>query len=115
MVRREEEVRIRSVEKAQGGEGTVTFYDWLLPEEAMGHGKVFSKLVVPPGCSIGYHVHQGTFEAYLVLEGEATVNDNGEEIILKKGDMNLCKEGEGHSTTNNTDKDLVLMALIFNA
>ena len=115
MIRRKEEIGKRRIENAQGGKGIVTFYDWLLPEEAKGHGKVFSTLVVPPGCSIGYHVHEGTFEAYLVLSGEATVNDNGTVAVLKAGDMNYCDEGQGHSTTNNGSEDLVLMALIMNA
>mgnify|MGYP000525174637 CR=1 FL=1 len=75
MIRRKNDVRVRPVENAQGGEGTVTFYDWLLPEEAAGHGRVFSKLVIPPGASIGYHEHEGEFEAYTVLSGEATVDE----------------------------------------
>ncbi|MCR4717620.1 MAG: cupin domain-containing protein [Lachnospiraceae bacterium] len=115
MIRRKADIRVRNVENAQGGEGTVTFSDWLLPEEAAGHGRTFSTLVIPPGASIGYHEHEGEFEAYLVLSGEATVNDNGEEVTLYEGDMNLCKDGAGHGTKNNTDKDLVLMALIMNS
>ena len=115
MYKKAANIPTRQITGAQGGRGTVTFYDWLLPEEANNHGKVFSKLVIPPGCSIGYHTHQGTFEAYYVLEGEATVNDNGEEYTLTAGDMNYCKEGDGHSTENRTDRDLVLMALIMNA
>ena len=114
MIRKKEDIRIRKVQNAQGGEGEVTFYDWLLPEEAPGHGRVFSKLVIPPGCSIGYHDHEGEFEAYLVLEDEATVNDNGKEIVIRAGDMHICVNGEGHGTENRSDKNLVLMALIMN-
>lgn len=114
MVRRSDEIRVRKVEKAQGGEGEVCFYDWLLPEEAAGHGRVFSKLVIPPGCSIGYHEHEGEFEAFYVLSGEATVNDNGEEVVLREGDMHLCKNGDGHGSTNKSDEDLVMLALIMN-
>jgi len=114
MIRRKEDIRERTVENAQGGDGKVTFYDWLLPEEAPGHGRVFSKLVIPPGASIGYHEHHGEFEAYIVLSGEATVHDNGEEAILHEGDMHLCRDSEGHSTNNHSDKELVLMALIMN-
>lgn len=112
MIRRKEEIRTRNVQNAQGGEGEVCFYDWLLPEEAPGHGRVFSKLVIPPGSSIGYHTHSGEFEAFYVLEGEAVVNDNGEEMVLRAGDMNLCVSGEGHGTANKSEKDLVLLALI---
>ncbi len=115
MVRRKEDIRGRNVENAQGGDGTVTFYDWLLPEEAPGHGRVFSKLVIPPGASIGYHEHSNEFEAYIVISGEAVVDDNGTEVILHEGDMHLCKEGDGHETRNESDRDLVLMALIMNS
>ena len=114
MIRRKEEIRVRTVDHAQGGDGRITFYDWLLPEEAPGHGRVFSKLVIPPGASLGYHGHSGEMEAFLVLEGEAVVNDNGKEEILREGDMNLCKDGDGHGTRNHSDRDLVLLALILN-
>ena len=112
MYRPAKEVRIRKVQNAQGGDGEVTFYDWLLPDEAPGHGRVFSKLVIPPGCSIGKHVHQGEFEAVLVLSGVATIDDNGQEVTLYPGDMNCCKNGDYHSTANNGDEELVMMALI---
>jgi quercetin dioxygenase-like cupin family protein len=114
MIRRQNDIRVRNVENAQGGDGTVTFYDWLLPEEAAGHGRTFSRLVIPPGASIGYHEHSGEFEAYIVISGEATVDDNGTEVILHEGDVNICKDGQGHGTKNNSDEDLVLMALIMN-
>ncbi len=114
MIRRSEDIKERRVQNAQGGDNGVVFYDWLLPDEARGHGRVFSKLVIPPGASIGYHEHSGEFEAYYVLSGEAAVNDNGEEVILKAGDMNLCKSGCGHGTRNNGTEDLVLMVLIMN-
>ncbi len=115
MIRRKDEIRVREVKNAQGGENTVFFHDWMLPEEdAKGHGRVISKLVIPPGASIGYHDHQGEFEALYVIEGEATVDDNGTMAVLKEGDMILCKDGCGHSTANKTERPLVLMALILN-
>lgn len=114
MIRRKEEVRVRRIENAQGGNGQVCFYDWLLPEEAPGHGRVFSKLVIPPGASIGYHQHNGDFEAFYVLEGVATVTDGDQTVELYPGDMTLCKEGASHGTENKGNTDLVLMALILN-
>lgn len=114
MIRRKEDIRVREVKNAQGGEKSVFFHDWLLPEEAKGHGRVISKLVIPPGASIGYHDHSGEFEALYVISGEATVNDNGAEAVLREGDMILCKDGCGHSTENRGAEPLVLMALILN-
>lgn len=91
MIRTKEEVRKREVTNAMGGKGTICFHDWLLPEEAYDHGRVFSKLVIPPGCSIGVHTHKDEFEAFYVLEGTATVTDGDEVIQVEEGGMNLCK------------------------
>lgn len=114
MVRRKGDVRMRKVQNAQGGEGEVCFYDWLLPEEAAGHGRVFSKLVIPAGSSIGRHQHNGEFEAFYVLEGTATVTDGDSVMELYEGDMNLCRDGEFHGVENRGARDLVLIALIMN-
>jgi quercetin dioxygenase-like cupin family protein len=114
MIREKDEVQIRKVSNAQGGKGDIFFHDWLLPDEAKGHGRVFSKLVIPSGCSIGPHCHKGEFEAFYVLEGVATVTDGEKVIELHEGGMNLCKDGDVHGVENKTDKDLVLMALIMN-
>lgn len=114
MIRREEEIRIRKVEGAMGGKGTVIFHDWLLPEEAPGHGRIFSKVIIPSGCSIGYHQHNGEYEGYYILSGEGVLTDNGEKIILKPGDMNLCKDGSYHGIENVSEEDLVMMATVLN-
>ena len=115
MIRRKNDIRTRTVEHAQGGLGSVTFHDWLLPEEAPGHGRVISKLVIPAGCSIGVHSHQGEFEAFYVLSGTVVVNDNGQEIELQAGDMHLCADGDSHGTENRGSEDAVLLALILNS
>ena len=73
---------------------------------------LFQIIIVPPGASIGYHEHHGEFEAYYVLSGEATISDNGEEKVLRAGDMNLCLDGSGHGTENRGSEDLVIIALI---
>jgi quercetin dioxygenase-like cupin family protein len=114
MIRQKDEVKIRKVSNAQGGKGDIFFHDWLLPEEAPGHGRVFSRLVIPAGCSIAPHQHNGEFEAFYVIEGTATVTDGGTVTEIPAGGMNLCRSGETHGVENKTDKDLVLMALIMN-
>ena len=114
MVRRKSDVRVREVAHAQNGKGQVYFHDWLLPEEAKGHGRVFSKVVIPAGSSIGYHQHSGEFEAYYVLEGKGLLRDVEEVTELNVGDMNLCPDGSFHGIENAGDADLVLMALIMN-
>ncbi len=112
MIKRKENITVRPVKEAQGGKGEIYFHDWLTKDEAYGLGRVFSKLVIPPGCSIGVHQHVGEFEAFYVLEGEATVTDGAETVLLNPGDMNLCREGQFHGVENCGSRDLVLLALI---
>ena len=114
MIRRSDDIKERRVQNARGGDNEVIFYDWMKPEDAKGHGRLFSKLVIPPGASIGYHEHSGDFEAFYVISGEATIDDNGKTEVLKAGDMAICKDGEGHGTRNNGSEDLVLIAMIMN-
>ena len=114
MIRRNEEIKVRDSVNARGGNGIVHFYDFMMPEDAEGHGRLFSKLVLPPGASIGEHQHEGEFEAFYVIEGNPTVTDNGEAVGLNPGDMHLCKNGSSHSVANNTNTDVILIALIMN-
>ena len=84
------------------------------PERSGDHGRLFSKLVLPPGASIGEHQHEGEFEAFYVVDGNPTVTDNGDVVELNPGDMHLCPNGSSHSVANNTDKDVTMIALILN-
>ena len=114
MIKRKEDVNVRCVSKAQGGNGEIYFHDWLTKDEACGLGRVFAKLVIPTGSSIGVHQHIGEFEAFYVLSGQATVTDGSDIFVLNPGDMNLCREGDFHGVENCGEEDLVLMALIMN-
>lgn len=61
MVRRKENVRVREVTHAQNGKGQVFFHDWLLPEEAAHHGRVFSKVV------ISFTIIKKIFRCYIIF------------------------------------------------
>ncbi len=114
MIRRKEEVNIRETLNARGGPGHVFFHDFMLKEDAPGHGRLFSKVVIPAGSGIGVHQHTDEFEAFYIISGEATINDNGTEEVLKEGDFHICKNGDSHGVTNNGSEDLVMIALILN-
>ena len=45
MIRQAEEVNVRKVSNAQGGKGDIYFHDWLLPDEAPGHGREDQRLL----------------------------------------------------------------------
>ncbi len=80
--------------------------------ELNGKGRMFAKITLPPGSSVGWHEHVGDSEAYYILRGQALVNDNGTEVELAAGDVVLTSDGESHSIANNGDQDLVFIALV---
>ena len=47
-----------------------------------------------------------------ILSGELTLEENGVVSILKEGDVSVCRDGNGHSIKNHTDKEAKMLALI---
>ncbi len=103
-------------EKMRGGNGQVEFEHVLSKEELNGVGRLYAKIRLKPGCSIGRHQHVGETEPFYVLEGHGTfVEDDGTRVEVGPGDVCIIEPGQSHSMENNTDEDLVFMALIYNA
>jgi mannose-6-phosphate isomerase-like protein (cupin superfamily) len=96
----------------RGGKGQVFMEHFLDLHKSNGAGRLFSKTVIPPGASIGVHKHEGDCEVYYILKGEALLNDNGTEVKLGPGDVNLCRDGETHGIENIGSGDLEYIAII---
>lgn len=97
------------------GKGEVQMRQVLQPEQFCGHGRLFNQVTIQPGCSLGWHTHQGESETYFLLQGKGLYSDNGKEVELEAGDYAYCPSGEGHSIENIGSEPLVFMALIVNA
>lgn len=111
MVRRADEMQVEVREQMRGGKGSVTLCHMekeLLP----AHGRLFSKLTLGPGCSIGEHTHTGEAELFYFVQGEGVVTDNGERIPVKAGDAMTTPDGHAHSVENTGADDLVIIAAI---
>lgn len=105
---------VQATEKA-GGKGTITICHLLGEKELDGKCAMFSKVIIPPLCSIGVHEHQGNTETYHILSGHALYNDNGTEREIGPGTTTFCPEGEKHGIANvSATEDLVFTALIIN-
>lgn len=112
MIRKEQLVEVPHV---QGGNGTVKFYHILNKEELGGIGRVYARVVLDPGCSIGWHQHSGETEPYYILSGEGTfVDHDGSKTIVTAGDVCTIEDGQFHSIENNSDAPMEFMALIYN-
>ncbi len=98
-------------EKMRGGEGSVTIHALekaLLPDTA----RLFARLVIAPGCSIGEHQHTGETELFYFVSGRGVVTDDGVEVAVSAGDTMTTPDGHSHGVVNTGDEDLVLVAVI---
>ena len=99
-------------EKMRGGNGTVQITNFATPEELNNKGRLFANITLNPGCSIGFHMHEGESELFYVMKGEAVYNDNGTEYPVSAGDVMLCPVGSGHAVANNGTEVVELCAVI---
>lgn len=112
MIVRVTEIEPKQVEKPRGGTGVATQVPYEIMKQYGGQISAFAFMDLPPEASIGYHKHEDDMEIYLLLDGVAAVNDNGVETILTPGDVLITEQGQSHSLSNNTDKNLSFLAII---
>ena len=99
-------------ENMRGGDGTVVVTSFVTPAELNEKGRLFGKIVLKPGCGIGFHVHETDSELFYILKGTATYDDNGQTTTVTAGDVTLTPAGTGHSIKNEGTEDVELIALI---
>ena len=113
MIRNAADCKVEYREHMRDGNGTVKLTSFIAgPEELNEKGRLFSKITLNPGCSIGYHVHDKDAELFYIMKGTGGYSDNGEEKIVHAGDVTICSTGTGHSIANETDEVLELVAVI---
>ena len=109
-------LNIETKKEVRGGKGDPDLRHILSADELNGHGSMYAQVRLKPGCSIGFHQHIGNTEPYFILEGHGTFVDNdGSRTEVGPGDVCCIEVGQGHAIENNSDADLIFMALIYNA
>ena len=113
MIRKADECKKEFREKMRDGNGTVEITNFIEgPEDLCNKGRMFSRLTLKSGCSIGFHVHEKDSELFYILRGEAEYNDNGEKVMVSEGDVTICPAGTGHGIENKSDGTVELIAVI---
>jgi mannose-6-phosphate isomerase-like protein (cupin superfamily) len=111
MVKRMTEMEKQVREKMRGGTGPVEILHIFRQEELKGKARLFARMVIPPGSSIGYHVHEGEEEIFYILSGAGQVVEQGVSSRVGPGDAVLTGAG-GHSIENQGEAPLELLAAI---
>ena len=100
----------------RGGNGETNMLKLLNgTDEMYGKGRMFNRMTLLPGRSIGVHEHNGDNEIFYFLSGEGEYNDNGSWVTVHPGDVTVCSSGESHGLKNNGDKPLEFIGLILYA
>ena len=113
MIRRKDDCKIEYREHMRDGDGTVKLTSFIAGDDELnGKGRLFSRITLNPGCSIGYHIHDKDAELFYILTGTGTYSDNGEIVTVHPGDVTICETGHGHSIANKGNEVLELIAVI---
>ena len=112
MIKRVDSYKAQINENMRGGDGSVKIEHLLTPEELNNKGRLFAKISLEPGSSIGFHVHEGEMESFFIIKGEAQYDDNGETVTLKPGDTTYTPAGAGHAVKSTGSETLEMLALI---
>ena len=110
MIYRNEDLKKETRENMRGGSGSAVLTALCpdLPEKL----RLFSKIELAPGSSIGEHMHEHEAELFYFVSGTATLIDDGEKKPAKAGDVMLTPHGHCHSVINDGGETLVMIACI---
>lgn len=112
MVLKSDQMRKETISNMRGGKGEVELLHLVERNMLANKARLFAKLTLKPGVSIGPHKHENEFEVFFVLAGEGVFYDNGHPTHVKAGDVCLTMSGETHSIENPYGEDLQLLAVI---
>lgn len=99
-------------ENANGGKGRLIIEPILTEEQMGGKCRLYARVTLPVGSSMGIHTHQGDGESYYILEGRGRYTGDGNTWDVGPGDSTFTPDGHSHGIENIGDTDLVVMALI---
>ena len=112
MIKKIEDFNTELRENMRDGDGIVVVSSFVSAEELNNKGRLFGKIILKPGCGIGYHVHETDSELFYIIKGTAVYDDNGTKTVVSEGEVTLTPAGTGHSIKNEGTEDVELIALI---
>ncbi len=82
-------------------------YELAGPEDGNIHKHCIAIVDIDPGKSSRNHFHPEVEETYFVLSGQALVNVDGVDVIIKLGDLITIPTGVHHKVSNPSDSEIL--------
>ena len=99
-------VSYNDVSDCHKGAGTVRLTSILGTETFQTNFHAVSRAELPPGTSIGEHIHQHMEEMFIILNAPAQYTVDGKTAELPAGSCVACLKGHSHGIYNHTDQTL---------
>jgi mannose-6-phosphate isomerase-like protein (cupin superfamily) len=112
MIRKKHEMENEVRERMRDGVGVVEILHVFRSKELKGRTRLFARLRMKAGSSIGFHRHEGEEEIFYILSGTGQVSEGGPVSAVGPGDAVLTGGGGGHSISNEGPDPLEFMAVI---
>lgn len=111
MVVRKKQQMLQQRDNMRGGDGTIDIHHILSEEDLPQNSRLYARVVIKPGCSIGEHEHAGEAELFYVLSGMGMAVDGDQKREVGDGDTLVTANGS-HAIKNVGSEDLELLAVI---
>lgn len=112
MIRKANELTQEVRRDMRGGKGPVTIRHYFKKEEIKARCRLCSRLILPPGVSIGMHKHETEDELFVIERGTGIIDDGRKRTEVKAGDAILTGNGEEHALINAGNEPLEVTAII---
>jgi mannose-6-phosphate isomerase-like protein (cupin superfamily) len=113
MIKRRDAMALETRERMRDGAGSVEILHVFAKENLRGRARLFARLKLGAGSSIGYHVHDREEEVFYILSGKGKVTEeDGKSSDVGPGDAVLTGNGGGHSIENTGSESLEILAVI---
>ena len=80
MFQMKDEMQTAVKHNIRGGDGSPSFRYLFSAEQLGNRAEMMAVITLRPGESVGVHPHETNGEAYYILEGAATVTEDGESV-----------------------------------